>query len=148
MLQIPLEKLQPSRPFSRVGPVSDMPCGCISLPITFGTAESFRTESVLFDITEVSLSFNTILGRLALYQFMTVAHYGYLVLKMPPPIGILRIQGDRDAGACTLEKLQALATTRELLQSLGARTLQHRARISVAQTQHPACSHLTRKMSP
>jgi hypothetical protein len=85
--------------------VSDMQCGCISLPITFRTAESFRTEGVLFDITEVSLPFNTILGRPALYQFMTVAHYGYLVLKMPPPIGILRIQGDRDAGACALEKL-------------------------------------------
>jgi hypothetical protein len=106
-------KLQPSRPFSRVGPVSVMPRGCISLPVTFGMAENFRTESILFDVAEVSLPFNAILGRPALYRFMAVAHYGYLVLKMPTPDGVLRIRGDRDAGACALEKLQALAVARE-----------------------------------
>jgi hypothetical protein len=109
-LQIPMGKLQPSCPFSGVGPVSVMPLGCISLPVTFGTAESFHTESVLFDITEVSLLFNSILGKPALYQFMAVAHYGYLVLKMSSPNGVLRIRRDHDAGACALEKLQALAT--------------------------------------
>jgi hypothetical protein len=90
-LQIPLEKLQPSRPFSRVGPMSVMSCGCISLPATFRTTESFCTESILFDVTEVSLPFNAILGRPALYQFMAVACYGYLVLKMSPPNGVLKI---------------------------------------------------------
>jgi hypothetical protein len=112
-LQIPMGKLQPSRPFSGVGPVSVMPCGCISLPVTFGTAENFHTGSILFDVAEVSLPFNTILGRPALYRFMAVAHYGYLVLKMPTLDGVLRIRGDRDAGACALEKLQALAAARE-----------------------------------
>jgi hypothetical protein len=112
-LQIPMGKLQPSRPFSGVGPVSVIPRGCISLPVTFGTTENFRTESILFDVTEVSLPFNAILGRPALYRFMAVAHYGYLVLKMPSPGGVLRIRGDRDAGACALEKLQALAVARE-----------------------------------
>jgi hypothetical protein len=112
-LQIPMGKLQPSRPFSGVGPVSVMPRSCISLPVTFGTAENFRTESILFDVAEVSLRFNAILGRPTLYRFMAVAHYGYLVLKMPSPGGVLRIRGDRDAGACALEKLQALAAARE-----------------------------------
>jgi hypothetical protein len=84
-------KLQPSRPFSGVGPMLVMPRGCISLPVTFGTAEIFCMESVLFDVVEVSLPFNAILGRLALYQFMVVAHYEYLVLKMPSPNGVLRI---------------------------------------------------------
>jgi hypothetical protein len=112
-LQIPVGKLQPSRPFSGVGPVSVMPRGCISLPIAFRTAENFRTERVLFDVAEVSLPFNVILGRPALYQFMAVAHYGYLVLKMPAPSGVLKIRGDRDAGACALEKLQALAAAHE-----------------------------------
>jgi hypothetical protein len=85
--------------------VSVMLRGCISISVTFGTTESFRTESVHFDVTEVSLPFNIILGIPTLYQFMTVAHYRYLVLKIPSPIGVLRIQGDRDAGACALEKL-------------------------------------------
>jgi hypothetical protein len=112
-LQILMGKLQPSRPFSGVGPVSVMPRGCISLPITFGTAENFRTESILFDVAEVSLPFNAILGRPALYRFMMVTHYRYLVMKMPTPDGVLRIPGDRDAGACALEKLQALEAARE-----------------------------------
>jgi hypothetical protein len=67
--------------------------GCISLPVTFGTTENFRTESVLFDVAEVSLLFNAILGRPALYQFVAVAHYGYLVLKMLSSIGVLKIRG-------------------------------------------------------
>jgi hypothetical protein len=90
-----------------------MPRGCISLSITFSTAENFRTESVLFDVVEVSLPFNAILGRPAMCQFMVVSHYWYLVLKMPSPDGVLKIRGDRDAGACVMEKLQALAAARE-----------------------------------
>jgi hypothetical protein len=81
-LQIPMSKIQPSCPFSGVGPVSVMPRGCISLPVTFGMLENFRTESVLFDVVEVSLPFNAILGRPTLYKFMAVTHYGYLVLKL------------------------------------------------------------------
>jgi hypothetical protein len=67
IMQIPMGKLQPSYPFSGVGPMSITPRGCISLLVTFGTAENFCTESVLFDIAEVRLPFNAILGRPALY---------------------------------------------------------------------------------
>jgi hypothetical protein len=75
-LQILMGKLQPSCPFSRVGPMSVMPCSCISLQITFETVDNFHMKSVLFDITEVNLMFNAILGKPALYQFMAVTHYG------------------------------------------------------------------------
>jgi hypothetical protein len=122
-LQIPMGKLQPSRPFFGVGPVSVTPRGCISLSVTFGTAENFHTDSVLFDVAEVSLPFNVILGRPALYQFMVVAHYGYLVLKMPSPKGILKIRGDRDVRVSTLEKLQALAVAREDVEEPGGQDL-------------------------
>jgi hypothetical protein len=67
--------------------------------------KNFRMEGVLFDVAEVSLPFNHNLGRPVLYQFMAVTHYGYLVLKMPSPNGILKIHGDHDAGGCALEKL-------------------------------------------
>jgi hypothetical protein len=109
-LQISMSKLHP---FSRVGPMLVMPHDCISLPVTFGTLENFRMESVIFDVVEVNLPFNVILGRLALSQFMAVAHYGYLVLKMTSPNSVLKIRGDRDAGVSTLEKLQALTASRE-----------------------------------
>jgi hypothetical protein len=71
-----MSKLQPSRPFSGLSLVPVIPCGCISLLVTFGTPKNFHTESVLFNIAEVSLPFNTILGRLALYQFMAVPTMG------------------------------------------------------------------------
>jgi hypothetical protein len=73
-----------------VSPVLFIPRGCISLPVTFGTPENFRTESVLFDVVEVTLPFNAILGRPALYQFMVAAHYRYLVLGCRPPTVSLR----------------------------------------------------------
>jgi hypothetical protein len=133
-LQIPMGKLQPSRPFFGVGPVSVTPRGYISVPVTFGTTKNFRTESVLFDVLEVSLPFNAILGRSALYQFMAVAHYGYLVLKMPSPKGVLKIRGDRDAGVSALEKLP---------RSPGVRTSLHRAHASAARPQHPTCNPKT-----
>jgi hypothetical protein len=104
-LHIPMSKLQPSHPFSRVGLVSIIPHGCISLPVTFGTPENFLMESVLFNIAEVSLPFNVILGRLTLYQFIAVAHYGYLVLKMSSLNGVLKIHRDHDAGVSALGKL-------------------------------------------
>jgi hypothetical protein len=104
-LQILMSKLQPSRSFSVVGSVLVIPRGCISLSVTFRTPENFHTESILFDVTEVILSFNAILGRPALYQFMTVAHYGYAVLKMPSPNGVLKICGDHEAIVSALEKL-------------------------------------------
>jgi hypothetical protein len=118
-LQIPMSNLQASHPFSGVGPVSVMPRGCISLPVLFKTHDNFRTESVFFDIAEVSLPFIAILGRPALYQFMAVTHYGYLVLKMSSPNIVLKIRGDRNAGATVLEKLQALATQHEGAAGLG-----------------------------
>jgi hypothetical protein len=112
-LQIPMSKLQLSHPFSRVGPVLVIPRGCISLPVRFGTPENFRTESVLFNVAKVNLPFNAILGRSALYQFMAVALYRYLVLNMSSPNDVLKIRGDYKAGVSALEKLQALGAQHE-----------------------------------
>jgi hypothetical protein len=116
-LQISMSRLSPSRMFSFVGPVSIIPHGSISLPVTFGMPENYRMESILFDVMEVNLPFNTIIGRPALYQFMDIAHYGYLVLKMPSPNDIIKIRGDHSTSVSTLEKLQALAVTHEVATS-------------------------------
>jgi hypothetical protein len=58
---------------------------------------------------EVNLPFNAIIGRSALYRFMDIAHYGYLVLKMPSLAGVLTMRGDRAAVVTAVEKLHALA---------------------------------------
>jgi hypothetical protein len=106
-LQIPGSRLGPSRPFFGVGPQPVYPHGSIALPVTFGT-ENFRTENVQFDVAEVNLPFNAIIGRSALYRFMAIAHYGYLVLKMSPA-GVLTVWGDRAAALAVVEKMHALA---------------------------------------
>ena len=41
---------------------------------------------------------------------MVFAHYGYLVLKMPSPAGVLTVWGDRTIAVVAVEKLHALAT--------------------------------------
>jgi hypothetical protein len=108
-LQIPGSRLGPSRPFSGVGPQPVYPLGSIALPVTFGTEENFRTENVQFDVVEVNIPFNAIIGRPALYRFMVIAHYGYLVLKMLSPAGVLTVRGDRPAALVVVEKMHALA---------------------------------------
>ena len=85
------------------------PLGSIALPVTFGTEENFRTKNVQFDVAEVNLPFNAIIGRPALYRFMAIAHYGYLVLKMSSPAGVLTVRGDRPTALAVVEKLHALA---------------------------------------
>ena len=39
------------------------PLGSITLPVTFGTEENFRTENVQLDVAKVNLPFNAIIGR-------------------------------------------------------------------------------------
>jgi hypothetical protein len=85
------------------------PLRSIALPVTFGAEENFRTENIVFDVAEVNLPFNAIIGRPTLYRFMDIAHYGYLVLKMPSPTRVLTVQGDRTAALAAVEKLHALA---------------------------------------
>jgi ribonuclease HI len=86
------------------------PHGSITLSVTFRTEENFRTKNVQFDVAEVNLLFNAIIGRPALYRFMAIAHYGYLVLKMLSPAGVLTVRGDRATALAAVEKLHALAT--------------------------------------
>jgi hypothetical protein len=108
-LQIPESKLAPSRQFSGVGPNPIYPMGTISLPVMFGTEVNVRMENVQFEVAEVNLPFNAIISRPALYPFMAVAHYGYLVLKMPSLAGVLIVQSDQTAAVVVVEKLHALA---------------------------------------
>jgi hypothetical protein len=85
------------------------PLGSITLPVSFGTEENFRIENVQFDVAEVNLPFNAIIGRPALYRFMAIAHYRYLVLKMSSPAGVLTVRGNHTAALAAVEKLHALA---------------------------------------
>ena len=109
-LQIPESKLAPSCPFFGVGLNLVYPKGTIELPVTYRMEQNFCTENVRFDVAELNLPFNVIIGRPALYRFMAIAHYGYLVMKMPTPTGVLAIRGDRPAAVAAVERLHALTT--------------------------------------
>jgi hypothetical protein len=66
----------------------------VTLPVTFGTEENYRTEYVKFEVANFESSYHAILGRPALAKFMAVPHYVYPLLKKPGKIGVLTFHGD------------------------------------------------------
>jgi hypothetical protein len=71
------------------------------LPVTFGGELNYRTEKVVFDVVDLPLPYNGILGRPALDKFMAASHYAYNTLKMPGPVGVISIPSDeKDAIIC------------------------------------------------
>ena len=57
------------------------PKGKITLPVTLGGL-NYRTEKVVFDVVDLPLPYNGILGYPALVKFMVASHYAYNTLKM------------------------------------------------------------------
>jgi hypothetical protein len=66
--------------------------GRVSLPVTFGTEENFRTKYLSFEVADFKSSYHAILGRPMLARFMAIPHYTYLVLKMLAPNGVLSLR--------------------------------------------------------
>ena len=104
LLHVPLERLQPSRPFSGVGAGSTASLGQIRLPVTFGTYDNYRTELIDFDVAHICLPYNAILGYPALAKFMAVTHHGYNVLKMPGSGGVITVACEEKDAVCSLER--------------------------------------------
>jgi hypothetical protein len=76
-LQIPDEDLKKTGTFQGINQGKSQPKGKITLPVMFGGELNFRTEKVVFDVVELPLPFNEILGRPALAKFMAASHYAY-----------------------------------------------------------------------
>nr|ABA98874.2 retrotransposon protein, putative, Ty3-gypsy subclass [Oryza sativa Japonica Group] len=76
---IPQSELTPTdQPFHGITPQSSSrPLGKITLPVTFGQANNFRTEQITFDVAEFDTAYNAIIGRTALAKFMAASHYAY-----------------------------------------------------------------------
>nr|CAE02825.1 OSJNBa0043A12.30 [Oryza sativa Japonica Group] len=102
--------LRPSQPIIGVTPGHTWPLGHIDLPVTFGGPANFRTEQVNFDVADLSLPYNAVLGRPALVKFMAAVHYAYLQMKMPGPDGPISVHGDlKVALACMEQRADRLA---------------------------------------
>ena len=68
--------LTPSKaPFYGIVPEnSSIPIGSVTLPVTFGTEQNFRTEYIKFEVADFESSYHAILGKSALAKFMAVPH--------------------------------------------------------------------------
>jgi hypothetical protein len=87
------------------------PMGWVSLPVTFGTEENFRTEYLSLEVADFKSSYHAILGRSMLARFMAIPHYTYLVLKMPAPNGVLTVYGDLIVSSKCDNEVLEIATT-------------------------------------
>ena len=70
------------------------PLGTVTLSVTFGSRDNYRTELIRLEVANFESSYNAILGRPALAKFMAIPHYTYLLLKMPAKNGVLTFRGD------------------------------------------------------
>ena len=110
-LQITEDQLAPTRSFLGVNPGATQPWGKIELPVTFGTKDNYRTENIIFDVADIALPYNGIIGLPTLAKFMVATHHDYNALKLPSPWGTLTVKADiRDAVFCD-EQLFRLAPT-------------------------------------
>nr|AAP52608.2 retrotransposon protein, putative, Ty3-gypsy subclass [Oryza sativa Japonica Group] len=122
-MQIPRTELKPSNaPFHGVIPgLSATPLGQITLRVTFGTRENFRTENVCFKVADFDTAYHDILGRPALAKFMAVPHYTYIMIKIPGPRGVISLQSNikqadrKDTIKEELPKLLAAGFIKEVL---------------------------------
>ena len=90
-LYIAEDELKATGTFQGANPSRSHPKGKITLSVTFGGELNYRTEKILFDVVDLPLPYNGILGRPALAKFMAATHYAYNTLKMSGPLGVITI---------------------------------------------------------
>ena len=88
--------------------------------MTFGSKDNYHTENIIFDVADIALPYNGIIGRPALAKFMVVIHHAYHALKLPSLWGTLTVKTDtRDAVLCGEQMFKAAATVSLLLIRFG-----------------------------
>ncbi|KAI4979050.1 hypothetical protein ZWY2020_015803 [Hordeum vulgare] len=74
---------------------SAYPIGRVRLSVAFGTAQNYRSESLIFEVVKLKSPYHALFGRPAYARFMVRPCYVYLKLKMPGPKGPITVDGDR-----------------------------------------------------
>jgi hypothetical protein len=96
------------------------PLGEITLPVTFGDRNNYRTEHLGFEVLDFPSSYHALLGRPCYAKFMAVPNYVYLKLKMPGPNGVITVGASpQEAYQCDKENCElaaALIPSAELAQ--------------------------------
>ena len=110
-MQVPYERLMPTKPFTGVTAGTTTPIGQVSLPVTFGTRSNYRTELIDFDVADLGLPYNAILGYPALNKFMMVTHHAYNTVKLLGSGGTIVVRGDEKDAVRSLERAYKDAVT-------------------------------------
>lgn len=103
MLQGSKKDLEPSRPFHRVLPRTARPLGWFALLVTFGARDNFRTEKIVFDVADIDLPYNAIIGRPD--------------FKIPGPKGVIVERMDTTREVVCLEDIFASERAAEKLET-------------------------------
>jgi hypothetical protein len=83
----------------------------VRLPVTFGTRDIYRTESLDFDVANIALPYNTILGYPALARFMAAMHHGFNILKIPSANGTITMRCNEKDTLCSMEHVYCEVAT-------------------------------------
>jgi hypothetical protein len=83
----------------------------VCLPVTFGTRDNYRTESLDFDVAYIVLPYNAILGYPALARFMAAMHNGFNVLKIPSANGMITVRCNEEDALRSVEHVYREADT-------------------------------------
>jgi hypothetical protein len=83
----------------------------VRLPVTFGTRDNYRTESLDFDVVYIALPYNAILGYPALARFMAAMHHGFNVLKIPGANGTITVRCNEKNALRSVEHVYHEAAT-------------------------------------
>jgi hypothetical protein len=110
-MQVPYHRLMPTRPFFGVTEGPTTPIGQVRLPVTFGTRDNYRTESLNFDVAYIVLPYNAILGYPALARFMAATHHGFNVLKIPGANGTITVRCNEKDALLSVEHVYREAAT-------------------------------------
>jgi hypothetical protein len=110
-MQVSYHRLMPTRPFFGVTEGSTTPIGQVRLPVTFGTRDNYKTESLNFDVAYIALPYNAILEYPALARFMAATHHGFNVLKIPGANGTITVRCNEKDALRSVEHVYHAAAT-------------------------------------
>jgi hypothetical protein len=69
-----------------------IPLRRVSLPITFGDASNYHTETLAFEVVNFTESYHIILGWPCYVKFMAISSYAYLKLKISGPTDVITVE--------------------------------------------------------
>ena len=104
--------------FQGVNPGRSQPKCKAMLPVMFGGKLNYRMERIVFDVAEIPLPYDGILGRPTLAKFMVASHYAYNTLKMPGPMNIITVPSDKKEALICADQLY-----REVVAATAAKAL-------------------------